>query len=225
MTQPHLMWTLTHLTLLSHHSCQESFIKCSAEPAKIWHSSKGTHPNHLLNKNKNNSMHEDGISYNVQKDLHITSVAQGKQSQLTAYWHGEHVMKHSSWQTGRTRLTDLMSFSHCSFLTFYWLVFSVCFKSLEHRLHSANHSLQATPNSTIHSLVHQIHPPLVDLWNTGQMETYQAEAGGYMGVAATVEPSLCVPTGEEIVGTEHSPLLEQQEEEEVKVSWTWGCIT
>lgn len=30
-------------------------------------------------------MHEDGISYNVQKDLHITSVAQGKQSQLTAY--------------------------------------------------------------------------------------------------------------------------------------------
>ncbi|TMS10392.1 Protein FAM131B [Larimichthys crocea] len=87
-------------------------------------------------------------------------------------------------------------------------------QSLEHRLHSANHSLQATPNSTIHSLVHHAHPPLVDLWNTGQMEAYQTEAGGYMGVSAVVEPSLCVPSGDEMVGTEHSPLLEQQEEEE-----------
>ncbi|XP_034030443.1 protein FAM131B isoform X3 [Thalassophryne amazonica] len=87
-------------------------------------------------------------------------------------------------------------------------------QSLEHRLHSANHSLQATPNSTIHSLVHAAHPPLVDLWNTAQMEAYQAEAGGYMGVAAVVEPSLCVPSGDDMVGTEHSPLLEQQEEEE-----------
>ncbi|TKS82205.1 Protein FAM131B [Collichthys lucidus] len=78
----------------------------------------------------------------------------------------------------------------------------------------ANHSLQATPNSTIHSLVHHAHPPLVDLWNTGQMEAYQTEAGGYMGVSAVVEPSLCVPSGDEMVGTEHSPLLEQQEEEE-----------
>lgn len=50
------------------------------------------------------------------------------------------------------------------------------------------------------------------------MEAYQTEAGGYMGVSAVVEPSLCVPSGEELVGTEHSPLLEQQEEEEeVKV--------
>lgn len=95
---------------------------------------------------------------------------------------------------------------------------SLCLQSLEHRLHSANHSLQATPNSTIHSLVHQVHPPLVDLWNTGQMEAYQTEAGGYMGVSAVVEPSLCVPSADEMVGTEHSPLLEQQEEEEeVKV--------
>ncbi|XP_063734395.1 AT-rich binding protein isoform X2 [Eleginops maclovinus] len=84
-------------------------------------------------------------------------------------------------------------------------------QSLEHRLHSANHSLQATPNSTIHSLVHPARPPLVDLWNT--MEAYPTEAGGYMGVAAVVEPSLCVPSAEDM-GTEHSPLLEQQEEEE-----------
>lgn len=74
--------------------------------------------------------------------------------------------------------------------------------------------MQATPNSTIHSLVHPVHTPLVDLWNTGQMEAYQAEAGGYMGVAAVVEPSMCVPSGDDLVGTEHSPLLEQQEEEE-----------
>ncbi|XP_026173288.1 protein FAM131B isoform X3 [Mastacembelus armatus] len=97
-------------------------------------------------------------------------------------------------------------------------------QSLEHRLHSANHSLQATPNSTIHSLVHPVHPPLVDLWNTGQLEAYQAEAGSYMGVAAVVEPSLCVPSGDEMVGTEHSPLLEQQEEEEVKEEEVTLCM-
>uniref|UniRef100_A0A3P8X197 Family with sequence similarity 131 member B n=1 Tax=Cynoglossus semilaevis TaxID=244447 RepID=A0A3P8X197_CYNSE len=97
-------------------------------------------------------------------------------------------------------------------------------QSLEHRLHSANHSLQATPNSTIHSLVHQVHPPLVDLWNTGQMEAYQAEAGGYMGVAAVVEPSLCVSSGDNMGGTEHSPLLEQQEEEEVKEEEVTLCL-
>lgn len=62
MTQPHLMWTRTHLTLLSHHSCQESFIKCSAEPAKIWHSSKGKHPNHFLNKNVKKEFHAWGIN-------------------------------------------------------------------------------------------------------------------------------------------------------------------
>ncbi|XP_069393138.1 protein FAM131B isoform X3 [Paralichthys olivaceus] len=97
-------------------------------------------------------------------------------------------------------------------------------QSLEHRLHSANHSLQATPNSTIHSLVHTVHPPLVDLWNTGQMDAYQTEAGGYMGVAAVVEPSLCVPSGDDMVGTEHSPLLEQQEEEDVKEEEVTLCL-
>lgn len=57
------------------------------------------------------------------------------------------------------------------------------------------------------------------------MEAYQTEAGGYMGVSAVVEPSLCVPAGEEVVGTEHSPLLEQQEEEEeVKVRRMAGKV-
>ncbi|XP_072317283.1 uncharacterized protein fam131bb isoform X2 [Eucyclogobius newberryi] len=87
----------------------------------------------------------------------------------------------------------------------------------QQQLQSANQSLQATPNSTIHSLVQHVHPPLVDLWNTGQMEAYQAEAGGYIGVSAVVEPGLFAPSGDEMVGSvgsEHSPLLEQQEEEE-----------
>lgn len=35
-----------------------------------------------------------------------------------------------------------------------------------------------------------------------------------MGVAAVVEPGLCALSGDEMVGNEHSPLLEQQEEEE-----------
>ncbi|XP_040021728.1 uncharacterized protein fam131bb isoform X3 [Gasterosteus aculeatus] len=96
-------------------------------------------------------------------------------------------------------------------------------QSLEHRLHSANHSLQATPNSTIHSLVHSAHPPLVDLWNTGQMEAYQTDAGAYIGVAAVVEPSLCVPSAEDM-GTEHSPLLEKQEEEELKEDEMTLCM-
>ncbi|KAG7248205.1 hypothetical protein CRUP_018967, partial [Coryphaenoides rupestris] len=91
--------------------------------------------------------------------------------------------------------------------------------SLEHRLHSANHSLQATPNSTIHSQAPASHPPLVDLWNAGQTltaEAYQAEVGSYMGVAAVVEPGLAIAMGDDVIGTEHSPLLEQQEEEDFK---------
>ncbi|XP_062847546.1 uncharacterized protein fam131bb isoform X2 [Trichomycterus rosablanca] len=81
---------------------------------------------------------------------------------------------------------------------------------LEHRLHSASQSLQVTPNSTIHSLPPLTHPPLVDLWGTGHMETHQAEVGGYAGVAATAEGMLTACSEE--MGTEYSPLLEAQEE-------------
>uniref|UniRef100_A0A4W5PY66 Family with sequence similarity 131 member B n=1 Tax=Hucho hucho TaxID=62062 RepID=A0A4W5PY66_9TELE len=92
-------------------------------------------------------------------------------------------------------------------------------QSLEQRLHSANHSLQATPNSTIHSLAPATHAPLVDLWGAGQTESYHADIGGYnIGVAAVVEAALNVPSGDEGAGTEHFPLLEQHEEEdEMKV--------
>lgn len=86
---------------------------------------------------------------------------------------------------------------------------------MEHRLHSATHSLQATPNSTIHSLPPLTHPPLVDLWGAGLTDTYQTEVGGYIGVAAAIEGNLTVPS--EDMGTEHSPLLEAQEEDEIKV--------
>ncbi|XP_072535673.1 uncharacterized protein fam131bb isoform X1 [Salminus brasiliensis] len=93
---------------------------------------------------------------------------------------------------------------------------------LEQRLHSATHSLQATPNSTIHSLPPLTHPPLVDLWGPGHIETYQADVGGYIGVAATIEGSLTAPSEE--VGTEHSPLLEAQEEDEVKEEEITLCM-
>lgn len=97
-------------------------------------------------------------------------------------------------------------------------LFPFCSQSLEQRLHSATHSLQATPNSTIHSLQPPTHPPLVDLWGVGHMEAYQAEVGGYVGVATASEGGVNAATTDEVV-KERSPLLETQEEEEVKV----GC--
>ncbi|XP_062395176.1 uncharacterized protein fam131bb isoform X2 [Sardina pilchardus] len=98
------------------------------------------------------------------------------------------------------------------------------YQSLEQRLHSATHSLQATPNSTIHSLQPPTHhPPLVDLWGAGHMEAYQSEVGGFVGVATASEGGLNVPTAEEVV-KEHSPLLETQEEEEVKEEEVTLCL-
>ncbi|XP_052435121.1 uncharacterized protein fam131bb isoform X4 [Carassius gibelio] len=85
---------------------------------------------------------------------------------------------------------------------------------IEQRLHSATQSLQATPNSTIHSLPPRTHPPLVDLWGAAQTEAYQADMLGYMGMPVTVDGNLTAPTEE--VTTDHSPLLEAQEEEEIK---------
>lgn len=94
--------------------------------------------------------------------------------------------------------------------------FSVYLQMLEQRLQSANQSLQATPNSTIHSLPPLTHPPLVDLWGAAQTEAYQADMVGYMGMPLAVDGNLTPPTEE--VTTDHSPLLEAEEEEEIKVS-------
>lgn len=53
-----------------------------------------------------------------------------------------------------------------SFLSYLWL------QSMDHRPHSASHSLQATPNSTIHSLGPPTHPRLADLWGAAQVEAH-----------------------------------------------------
>lgn len=55
----------------------------------------------------------------------------------------------------------------------------------------------------------------MDLWGAGLTESYQAEVGGYVGMAAAIEGNLTATS--EDMGTEHSPLLEAQEEEEIKV--------
>ncbi|XP_051575055.1 uncharacterized protein LOC127453071 isoform X4 [Myxocyprinus asiaticus] len=93
---------------------------------------------------------------------------------------------------------------------------------MEQRHQSATHSLQATPNSTFHSLPPRTHPPLVDLW--GQTETCQADIMvGYMGMPVGVEGNLAVAPTEEVT-TDHSPLLEAQEEEEIKEKEVTFCM-
>ncbi|XP_036371825.1 uncharacterized protein LOC118768947 isoform X2 [Megalops cyprinoides] len=87
-------------------------------------------------------------------------------------------------------------------------------QALEHRFHRATRSLQATPNSTIHSLGPTTHTPLVDLWAAGQVEAYQVDVGGYVGVSAG-EGEAAAMDGKE-AGTESECLLEQQEEEEAR---------
>ncbi|XP_061520475.1 uncharacterized protein LOC133395518 isoform X1 [Phycodurus eques] len=47
-------------------------------------------------------------------------------------------------------------------------------------LHSASHSLQVTPNSTIHSLGPPTHPRLADLWGAAQAEAHQVEMVGQL---------------------------------------------
>ncbi|TRY96208.1 hypothetical protein DNTS_009406 [Danionella cerebrum] len=87
-------------------------------------------------------------------------------------------------------------------------------QSLEHRLHSASHSLQATPNSTIHSLGPPTHPRLADLWAAAQVEPHQVEMMGHMGVTMA-EMAMAEAYGEESA-MENECILEQQEEEEIK---------
>ncbi|XP_031645230.1 protein FAM131B isoform X4 [Oncorhynchus kisutch] len=84
-------------------------------------------------------------------------------------------------------------------------------QTMEHRLHSANHSLQATPNSTIHSLGLPTHPRLADLWGSAQVEIV-GQMSGPMGdmVGGGVET-----LGEE-PEEESECISEQQEEEETK---------
>ncbi|KAM6958920.1 uncharacterized protein fam131ba isoform 3-T3 [Aplochiton taeniatus] len=81
---------------------------------------------------------------------------------------------------------------------------------MEHRIHSASHSLQATPNSTIHSLGIPTHPRLADLWGSAQVEAHQVEVVGQMN---GVMGDMAGVAGDE-AELENECIPEQQEEEE-----------
>lgn len=103
-----------------------------------------------------------------------------------------------------------------------FFVFNLCFfQSLEHRLHSTSHSLQATPNSTIHSLGPPTHPRLADLWAAAQVEPHQMEIMGHMSITLA-ETGTPESYSEELV-TENECIPEQQEEEEAKVCSLQFC--
>ncbi|KAM4539514.1 uncharacterized protein PAE49_020332 isoform 2-T2 [Odontesthes bonariensis] len=71
-------------------------------------------------------------------------------------------------------------------------------QSMEHKLHSASHSLQATPNSTIHSLGPPTHPRLADLWGSAQVEAHQVDVAGQLSAQmADMTGGLVETVGEE----------------------------
>ncbi|CAK6978416.1 uncharacterized protein LOC122969909 isoform X1, partial [Scomber scombrus] len=83
-------------------------------------------------------------------------------------------------------------------------------QTMEHRPYSASHSLQATPNSTIHSLGPPTHPRLADLW----VEAHQVELAGQLsGQMADMVGGLVETVGEE-PELESEGTTEQHEEEE-----------
>ncbi|XP_054620561.1 uncharacterized protein LOC129173564 isoform X2 [Dunckerocampus dactyliophorus] len=91
-------------------------------------------------------------------------------------------------------------------------------QALEHRLHSASHSLQATPNSTIHSLGPPTHPRLVDLWGAAQVEAHQVDTAGQLsGQMAEPGGGAAETVGEE---PEHdsSSNAEQRDEDEEELT-------
>uniref|UniRef100_A0A3Q4G5C2 Family with sequence similarity 131 member Ba n=1 Tax=Neolamprologus brichardi TaxID=32507 RepID=A0A3Q4G5C2_NEOBR len=83
-------------------------------------------------------------------------------------------------------------------------------QSMEHRLHSASHSLQATPNSTIHSLGPPTHPRLADLWGAAQVEI----VGHLNAQMADMVGGVVETVGEE-PEPESEDFPEQREEEEL----------
>uniref|UniRef100_A0A3B3WYZ6 Family with sequence similarity 131 member Ba n=1 Tax=Poecilia mexicana TaxID=48701 RepID=A0A3B3WYZ6_9TELE len=86
-------------------------------------------------------------------------------------------------------------------------------QSLEHRLHSGSPSLQATPNSTIHSLGPPTHPRLADLWGAAQVEIVGQMSAQMLDMVGGVV---------ETVGEEPEPesegILEHHEEEEEELT-------
>ncbi|XP_029370518.1 uncharacterized protein LOC115051298 isoform X1 [Echeneis naucrates] len=91
-------------------------------------------------------------------------------------------------------------------------------QTLEHRAHSASHSLQATPNSTIHSLGPPTHPRLADLWGAAQVEAHQVEIAGQLsGQMAEMGGAVVETVGEE-PEPESEDIPEQHEEEEEELT-------
>ncbi|XP_042362516.1 uncharacterized protein LOC121957802 isoform X2 [Plectropomus leopardus] len=89
-------------------------------------------------------------------------------------------------------------------------------QSMEQRLHSASHSLQATPNSTIHSLGPPTHPRLADLWGAAQVEAHHVEIVGQLsGQMADMVGGVVETVGEE---SESGGIPEQHEEEEEELT-------
>ncbi|XP_061822859.1 uncharacterized protein [Nerophis lumbriciformis] len=93
-------------------------------------------------------------------------------------------------------------------------------QTLEHRLHSASHSLQATPNSTIHSLGPPTHPRLVDLWGAAQVEAPQVDVVGQLsGQMAELVGGVVETVGEETEpdSLSNAELRDEEEEDLTKV--------
>lgn len=92
-------------------------------------------------------------------------------------------------------------------------------QTLEHRLHSASHSLQATPNSTIHSLGPPTHPRLADLWGAAQVEAHQVEIVGQLSgqMMADMVGAMVETVGEE-PEPESDGFTEQREEEDEELT-------
>ncbi|XP_019110383.1 uncharacterized protein LOC104936378 isoform X4 [Larimichthys crocea] len=87
-------------------------------------------------------------------------------------------------------------------------------QSMEHRPHSASHSLQATPNSTIHSLGPPTHPRLADLWGAAQVEAHHVDIVGQLsGQMAEMVGGVVETVGEE-PEPDSEDIAEQHEEEE-----------
>ncbi|XP_039878947.1 uncharacterized protein LOC120728206 isoform X2 [Simochromis diagramma] len=91
-------------------------------------------------------------------------------------------------------------------------------QSMEHRLHSASHSLQATPNSTIHSLGPPTHPRLADLWGAAQVEAHQVEIVGHLNAQMADMVGGVVETVGEEPEPESEDFPEQREEEEEELT-------
>ncbi|XP_070703183.1 uncharacterized protein [Pempheris klunzingeri] len=86
-------------------------------------------------------------------------------------------------------------------------------QSVEHRPQSASQSLQATPNSTIHSLGPPTHPRLADLWGAAQVEI----VGQLSGQMAEMVGGVVETVGEQ-PEPESAGIPEQHEEEEEELT-------